>query len=100
MLGCCHGHLIIIVHQNDSLVIVGGGGGENFFLYANPQACRRGKVLQQDRHDNKGLLYVVAFFQTLDTQDVHLFSPGLKAWLHPLAAHNTIFQGKQTQLVA
>jgi hypothetical protein len=36
------------------------GGGENFFSYANAQACRKGRILWQDRHDNKGLLFMVA----------------------------------------
>jgi len=100
MLGRRRGHLVTAVHQSDSSAGAAGGQGKNFFLYANAQARRRGRVLRQDRHDNKGLLSVVAPLQTLDTQDGHLFSPSLKAWLHPPAAQSTIFQGKQTQLAA
>jgi hypothetical protein len=48
-------------------------GGKNFFLYANAQAHTRGRILQQYKHNNKGLLSMVAPFQTLDTQDGHLF---------------------------
>jgi hypothetical protein len=40
MLGCCHGHLIIIVHQNDSLIIVvvvgGAVGGELLLVCQSP----------------------------------------------------------------
>ncbi|CAK9228628.1 unnamed protein product [Sphagnum troendelagicum] len=92
MLGRRRGHLVTAFHQSDSSAAAAGGGGKNFFLYGNAQARRRGRVLRQDRHDNKGLLSVVAPLQTLDTQDGHLFSPSLKAWLHPPAAQSTIFQ--------
>jgi len=101
MLGRRRGHLVTAFHQSDSsAAAAAAGGGKNFFLYANAQARRRGRVFRQDRHDNKGLLSVAAPLQTLDTQDGHLFSPSLKAWLHPPAAQSTIFQGKQTQLAA
>jgi len=47
MLGCCHGHLIIIVHQNDSLIIVvvvgGGGGGRTSSCMPIPKLVERAK---------------------------------------------------------
>jgi hypothetical protein len=37
-------------------------GGKNFFLYVNAQAHTKGWILQQYKHNNKGLFSMVAPF--------------------------------------